>query len=162
MTEQRIRAARREDGAGFLRLVDELARFERLEPPGAQARKRLLDDAFGPRPAFELFVAEASGELVAYAIVLRTYSSFLARPTLFLEDLYVVPDHRGTGLAHAMMRHLADLALARGWGRLEGLVLGWNDRARRFYAKTGAKELDEWKVFRYDETALRALAGANP
>lgn len=145
-------------GPGFLRLVRELAEFEKLAPPSPEAEARLLQDAFGPDPRYELLVALHGGEVVAYAIVLRTYSSFLAKPTLYLEDIYLAPGHRGTGLAERMMGTLARLALSRGWGRLEGIVLTWNERARRFYARTGAKELKEWYFFRYDEEALAALS----
>lgn len=159
-----VRRARPADGADFVRLVDELAAFEKLAPPDAGAKSRLLADAFSDPPKFELWVAERVGAhgLVAYAIVLWTYSSFLARPTLYIEDIYLSPEHRGTGLARKFMSVLAGEALGRGGGRIEGIVLGWNERARRFYRSTGATELDDWIVFRYDERALRSLAGANP
>ncbi len=157
-----IRRARREDGPEFLRLVQELALFEKLRPPGPAARRRLLADAFGRSPRFELFVAGARGRpgLVAYAIALRTYSSFLAKPSFYLEDLYISPGHRGTGLGLRLVVHLAGLVRRRGWGRLEGIVLAWNRGARRFYAKTGARELRGWIFFRYDEAALGRLARA--
>jgi GNAT superfamily N-acetyltransferase len=159
-----IRAGRAEDGPGFVRLVRELAEFERLAPPDADAQKRLIEDAVGPRPRFELFVAEAAGHagIVGYAVVLWTYSSFLAKPTLYLEDIYLTPAHRGTGLARVFLAALARHALERGAGRIEGVVLTWNERARRFYAATGAKELEDWRFFRYDERALQDIARANP
>jgi len=159
-----LRRARPQDGAEFVRLVDELAAFERLDPPTASAKRRLVRDAFGRAPRFELFVASRRGRqgLVAYAIVLWTYSSFLARPTLYLEDIYLSPDHRGTGLARSFLSYLARVALRRKGGRIEGVVLGWNQRARRFYRSTGAKELADWRFFRYDERALQTLAQANP
>jgi GNAT superfamily N-acetyltransferase len=159
-----VRRARPEDGPGFVGLVRELAAFERLAPPDAEAEKRLLADAFGHQPRYELLVASEEGrpQLVAYAIVLWTYSSFLAKPTLYLEDIYLSPGHRGTGLAQQMLRDLARLALERRAGRIEGVVLEWNERARRFYRTTGAKELEDWRFFRYDEDALRKLARANP
>jgi GNAT superfamily N-acetyltransferase len=151
-----IRRATPADGPAFLRLVRELAEFEKLDPPTPDAQARLLADAFGARARFELHVAEAEGEVVAYAITFETYSSFLAKPTLYLEDLYVTPAHRGKGVSHAMMRRLAALAAERGCGRLEGVVLAWNARARRFYAKTGARELGDWIFFRYDLADLAA------
>lgn len=156
-----IRRARREDARAFVELVVELARFEKLAPPSPAARKRLRRGAFKRRPDFELFVAESGGCVVAYAIVLWTYSSFLAKPTLYLEDLYITPGHRGTGLAESILRFLARYAVRRGCGRLEGLVLNWNRRARRFYKKTGAEELPGWVLFRYREPALRRLAAQN-
>lgn len=156
----RIRAARTGDGPEFLRLVEELARFEHLDPPDEHGQRRLLRDAFGAQPAYELLVAEPRDGtgLVGYGVVLRTYSSFLGRPTLYLEDLYLSPDHRRRGLGRMFLHHLAALAIERGWGRLEGVVLAWNEGARRFYADTGARELDDWVFFRYDEAALRRLA----
>ena len=156
--EYRVAFAEPAHGPGFLRLVRELAEFERLDPPSREAGQCLLDDAFGPEPKFELLIATHGDEVVGYAIFLRTYSSFLAKPTLYLEDIYVSPAHRGVGLSQRMMGTLARIALARGWGRLEGIVLTWNERARRFYEKTGGKELRDWYFFRYDETALGTLA----
>lgn len=156
-----MRPARRPDGEEFLRLVEELAVFEKLAPPTAEGRARLLADGFDAR-RFELFVADdpaRAGRLAGYAIVLWTYSSFLGKPTLYLEDLYFSPEHRGSGLAQEALRFLSALALERGAGRIEGVVLGWNERARRFYARTGAKEMGDWIFFRYDEAALGKLAG---
>lgn len=172
-----LRPAVAQDGPEFLRLVTELAVFEKLDPPSPEGRARLLRDAFETR-TFELFVSDAgvgppaanasearSGSaglpprLAGYAIVLWTYSSFLGKPTLYLEDIYFSPEHRGSGKAKAAMQFLADLALSRGAGRIEGVVLGWNERARRFYAATGAKELSDWIFFRYDEDALYRLRG---
>jgi GNAT superfamily N-acetyltransferase len=159
-----VRAATRRDADAFLGLVDDLARFEKLPPPDAEARRRLVEDAFGPEPKYELFVGHPadSTEPVAYAVVLETYSSFLAQPTLYLEDVFVAPEHRGKGLGLAMLGHLARLAVERGYGRLEGIVLGWNTPARRFYKKTGARELDDWVFFRYDDKALAEIARTHP
>lgn len=159
-----VRRGRAADGPGFLRLVDELATFERLPKPFPAARRRLLRDAFGRRPRFELLVATRRGtpDVVAYAILLWTYSSFLAKPTLYLEDLYLSPAHRGTGLARQMMASVARRAKKGRAGRIEGIVLEWNERARRFYRRSGAQELADWIFFRYDEQALGRLARANP
>lgn len=159
-TSYRIRLAGRDDADGFLRLVAELARFEKLDPPDEDAQARLIEDAFGRNPRIEVYVAAADREedLVGYAIVLETYSSFLARPTLYIEDIYLTPDHRGTGLADAFMARLAKRAVDAGCGRIEGIVLGWNERARGFYARTGGRELDDWVFFRYDRPQLERLA----
>lgn len=141
-----------------MRLVSELAKYEKLEPPSPAARARLKKDAFGSRPKFDLWLAHPRRRPpVAYAVVLWTYSSFLAKPTLYLEDIYVQPAHRGTGLARRFVERLAREALTRGAGRLEGIVLGWNRRARRFYARLGADEKRDWIFFRLSETALRRL-----
>ncbi|MHB8584834.1 MAG: GNAT family N-acetyltransferase [Thermoplasmatota archaeon] len=171
-----LRRAKPADGPEFLRLVRELARFEKLAPPTGAAARRLLRGAFDTEE-FELYVIDAptvSGakasrpstpprppvgpKLVGYVVVLWTYSSFLGKPTLYLEDLYLTPAARGTGVAQAAMADLAGLALERGAGRLEGIVLRWNRRARRFYRRGGAQELADWLFFRYDEKALRRLA----
>lgn len=152
-----IRRARPADAASFVGLVEELARFEKLAPPSPAARRRLMRGAFKARPDFELFVAEEGGRIVAYAVVLWTYSTFLAKPTLYLEDFYLTPSVRGSGLAASFIRYLARYALKRGCGRLEGIVLDWNRRARRFYHKTGAVEFPTWTLFRYKEPALRRL-----
>jgi GNAT superfamily N-acetyltransferase len=158
MVEYRLRPARREDAKRFLELLDELARFERLDPPVGRARQRLVRDGFGAKRRFDPFMISHGDEDVGYAFVVWTYSSFLARPTLFLEDIYLAPGHRGTGAAALVLGELARLARRKGAARLDGVVLNWNKRARRFYQKTGAKELPEWILFRYTESALEKLA----
>lgn len=159
-----IRRATRDDAEGFLRLVDELAEFERLDPPDEAARRRLVEDAFGPRPRIEVYIAHVDGgeNPVAYAIVLETYSSFLARPTLYLEDIYLTPDHRGTGLGDDFLRFLARRAIDADCGRIEGIVLGWNERARAFYRRHGVQEMDDWVFFRFDRDALEGIAVSSP
>ena len=159
-----VRPARRKDGPGFLRLVVELARFERLPPPTGAAQRQLLRDAFDRRPQFELFLAEhrpkergSHPETVAYAVVLRTYSTFLAKPTLYLEDIYVTPTHRRKGLGDRILRYLARLTRRRGWGRIEGVVLVWNRPARSFYRRLGAVEKRDWILFRFDPRAVAGL-----
>ncbi len=154
----RIRAARRADAKAFLSLVVALAEFEKITPPGAAARRRLLADAFKRRPLYTLWVAELDGRVVAYAIFFFTYSSFLARPTLYLEDLFVHPDARGRGVATAIMRSLAREARRKGCGRFEWTVLDWNERAIRFYRALGAKEMKEWILCRVTGAALERMA----
>lgn len=156
--ELRIRKAQRADGRAFLGLVVALARFEKLAPPDSAARRRLLADAFGKRPRFSLWVAELDERVVAYAIHFLTYSSFLARPTLYLEDLFVHPDARGRGVATAMMRALALEALRLRCGRFEWTVLDWNVRAIRLYRGLGAKQMKAWIVCRVTGPALKRLA----
>lgn len=135
-----------------------LAEFEKLRPPDASARRRLLADAFGRRPRYTLWIAELDGRVVAYAIFFFTYSSFLARPTLYLEDLFVHPDARGRGVATAIMRALAREARREGCGRCEWTVLDWNERAIRFYRALGAKEMKAWVLYRATGAALRRMA----
>jgi GNAT superfamily N-acetyltransferase len=107
-----------------------------------------VEDAFGSRPRFELIVAEDEQEVVAYAAFFHTYSTFLARPTLFLEDLFVHPRARRRGVASAMLAHLRELAVSRGCGRFEWFVLDWNVDAQALYQRIGAERLDEWRLCR--------------
>lgn len=155
----RIRRAEEQDGEALLALIRALADYERLEPPGPEAQARLLADAFGASPRFEAYLAELDGEPVGYAISFETYSTFLARPTLYLEDLFVRPEARQQGAGKALLRHLAARAVERGCGRMEWVVLDWNRLARGVYERIGAQELDDWIVCRLTGEPLRKLAG---
>jgi GNAT superfamily N-acetyltransferase len=153
-----LRRATAADGAAYIELVRGLARFEELEPPDAAAAARLLEHAFGPRPRYELLVAELAGELVAYAVFFETYSTFRALPSLYLEDVFVREDARGRGIGGSILRHLARLAVERGCGRFEWCVLDWNARAQSFYRSLGARIMSEWQLCRVDGEALASLA----
>jgi GNAT superfamily N-acetyltransferase len=153
-----IRAATPSDGPAFIAMVRELAAFESLPPPDEAAATRLIEHAFGHRPRFELCVVELAGALVAYAVYFETYSTFVARPTLYLEDLFVRAEARGRGIGKLLLVQLAGLALERGCGRFEWSVLDWNENARRFYRGLGARILEEWQLCRLDADALVALA----
>jgi GNAT superfamily N-acetyltransferase len=131
-------------------LIRNLADFEKLPGPTDEAAARLLEDGFGPRPRFESLVAELDGEVVAYAIFFTTYSTFRARPTLFLEDVFVHPRARRRGVATAIMHHLKALATERGCGRFEWMVLDWNEDAQKLYDGLGGRRLDEWRLYRVD------------
>jgi GNAT superfamily N-acetyltransferase len=144
-----------EDSVGFLKLVVELAKFERLAPPGPQARARLLKDVFERRKLC-LFVAVRGLELVGYALFFYTYSSFLALPTLYLEDIFVSEAHRGEGIGLALFERCRKEARMKSCGRMEWAVLTWNTKAIKFYEGLGAKRLDSWVVYRLDS---RSLAG---
>lgn len=139
-------------------LVRALADFEHLAGPTPAAARRLLADAFGRRPRYRLLIAEQGRRMVAYAVFFNTYSTFLARPSLYLEDLFVLPDARRQGIAAAMMRKLAALAVKERCGRFEWNVLDWNENARRFYRRLGARHLKAWEVWRLDGRALSGLA----
>jgi GNAT superfamily N-acetyltransferase len=154
-----IRRARAEDAGTLFELICALADYEHLEPPDAAARERFIADGFGVRPRFEAFLAEIDGAAVGYAIVFETYSTFLARPSLFLEDLFVRPEARRRGAGQALLRHLAAAAVARGCGRMEWMVLAWNELAQGAYRKLGAQQLDEWRLCRLTGEALERLAG---
>jgi GNAT superfamily N-acetyltransferase len=155
-----VRRAARGDAETFLGLVRDLADYERLAPPDAEACARLVEVAFGERPRFEAYLAELDSEVVGYAIVFETYSSFLARPTLYLEDLFVRPEARRQGAGIALLRYLAREAVRRGCGRMEWVVLDWNELAQGVYQRAGADMLDDWRICRLTGEALRQLAGA--
>lgn len=152
-----LRRAERRDAADLLRLICALAEFEKLDPPDADAQQRLTEDAFGEHPRFEswLAFADANKEPVGYAIILETYSSFLARPTLYLEDIFVLPEFRGRGIGTAFLRHCISLAHERGCGRMEWTCLGWNTRAQTVYEqKLGAQRMSEWLLYRLTRPAM--------
>jgi GNAT superfamily N-acetyltransferase len=152
-----LRRATREDAAPLLRLICALAEFEKLDPPDESAQQRLIEDSFGERPRIEPWLAFVAGcaEPVGYAIVLETYSSFLAQPTLYLEDVFVLPEFRGRGIGGAFLRHFVTLAHERGCGRMEWTCLDWNTRAQTFYeGKLGAQRMSEWFLYRMTRPAM--------
>ena len=146
----RLRRAKPTDAPALVKLIVALAKFEKLTPPNAAARKRLIKDGFGPRLKFEPWLAFWDGERepVGYMILVKLYSSFEARPTLYLEDLFVLPEYRGCGIGKAMMRRCIELACKRGCGRMEWEVLDWNQHAIDFYERLGAKRLHGWQAYR--------------
>ncbi len=141
----KIRPFRPGDAKGFVGLVRALARYEKLGPPGAAASRRLVRDV-GRR--IRVLVAEEEGRLIAYAMYLFAYSSFLARPTLYIEDLFVMPEQRHRGIGRRLFEALAKEARREDCGRMEWMALGWNKVARRFYSKLGARPLTEWVTYR--------------
>jgi len=151
-----IRKGRRADEAQFIDLILALAKFERLDPPSADGRKRLVDDVFRRKRA-NLLVASDGGRLVGYALYFYTYSSFVAKPSLYLEDLFVLQDYRKRGVGFALFRECVNIAVAQGCGRMEWAVLTWNEKALRFYEKLGARRMADWYVYRLDEQALRKV-----
>jgi GNAT superfamily N-acetyltransferase len=154
-----VRPAAAGDGAVLLDLVDGLADYEKLPRPTPDARDRLLADGFGGSPRFRVLLAFVDGRPAGYALCFDTYSSFLARPTLYLEDLFVLPDARGRGAGGALFRAVAADAVARGCGRMEWAVLRWNRLAIDFYDGLGARPLDEWQTYRLEGAALAAVGG---
>ncbi len=155
----RIRPASAGDADAFLALVDALADYEKLDRPTPEARERLLRDAFGPEPRIRVHLAEMDGAAVAYTITLDTYSSFLALPTLYLEDLFVLPSARRHGIGSAFFRYHAGEAVKNGYGRMEWQVLDWNQLAIDFYEKLGARRMSDWFTYRLTADQLRAVAG---
>ncbi len=149
-----IRFARPDDSGVLLDLIDALADYEKLERPDQAARERLTRDIFGPHPRIEVLLAVDGTRAVGYALFLETYSSFLARPTLYLEDIFVHPDARGRRIGLALMQRLAALARERDCGRMEWVVLKWNTPAIDFYDRLGAVPMKEWETFRLDRDDL--------
>ncbi|HEU5060094.1 MAG TPA: GNAT family N-acetyltransferase [Kofleriaceae bacterium] len=144
-----IRPARVADGPRIVELIRLLASFENLPAPGDEDAGRLLAHAFEER-RLELWVADDGGEVIAYAACFTTYSTFRARPTLFLEDLFVHPAARRRGVATALLARLRGEAEARGCGRFEWMVLDWNLEAQKLYSGIGATMLPEWRLVRID------------
>lgn len=150
-----IRRAERADFPALFQLIVALADFEKLPTPDPEAQARLLHDGWpeeGGHPRFEVRLAEVTEEgvkqAVGYAITFETYSSFLARPTLYLEDLFILPAYRRLKIGKQMLDALVAEATRRGCGRVEWVVLDWNTEAQRFYDRFGAKHLTEWQTYR--------------
>jgi GNAT superfamily N-acetyltransferase len=152
-----------DDALALLDLIDGLADYEKLARPDAAARERLINDAFANPPRFHALIADLDGTPVGYAMYFFTYSSFQARPTLYLEDIFVLPDQRGAGAGIALFRAVAAEAVRQGCGRMEWQVLAWNEPSIKFYERLGARHLDGWLPFRLDGEALQAFgAGRSP
>ena len=133
----------------FFELVCALADYEKLQRPSNEARLRLTNDIVGDAPKIEAFlIYAADGIAVGYAIILETYSSFLALPTLYLEDIFILETHRGMGLGSKLFDHIVELARSRGCGRVDWQVLDWNTPAREFYERKGADCMSEWLLCR--------------
>jgi GNAT superfamily N-acetyltransferase len=150
-----IRKAIAQDADAFLSLIDALAEYEHLDAPNAAARERLLRDAFGDTPRIEAWLAECDGRAVGYAIVFETYSSFLALPTLYLEDIFILPEYRSLGIGRTLFDAMARLARDRGCGRMEWTVLHWNSLAIDFYRRLGARHMEEWQLYRLTREQLK-------
>jgi GNAT superfamily N-acetyltransferase len=153
-----IRPATSEDTPTICRLIRALAEYERLAQDVVLDEARLREHLFGPRPFAEALLAEEKGAVIGFALFFHNYSTFLGRPSLYLEDLFVVPEHRGRGHGKALLSAVARLAVERGCGRLEWSVLNWNEPALRFYRALGARPVDGWTVHRLTGEALLAVA----
>lgn len=155
----RIRAAGPDDVPQVLRFIRALAEYERLLPEVEASEERLRVALFGARPCAEALLAEWDGKPAGFALYFHNFSTFLAKPGLYLEDLFVLPELRGHGIGRALLAELARIALQRGCGRMEWAVLDWNEPALRFYRSIGARVLDDWKIERMTGAALERLAG---
>jgi GNAT superfamily N-acetyltransferase len=153
-----LRAATIDDVPLILRCIRGLAEYERLAHECVATEDLLRSSLFGESPAAQVVLAMNGDEPAGFALWFRSYSTFLARPGIYLEDLFVSPEFRGRGLGRALLVHLARIAVARGYGRMEWAVLDWNEDAMRFYRSLGAVPVDDWTICRLTGAALPALA----
>jgi len=152
-----LRMAEPRDVPAIMSLIAELAEFEKLTHLMQVTPEALQRDLFGPKPVVEAMVGEVQGRVVAYALFFTNYSTFLGKPGLYMEDLYVQPAHRGSGLGKALLERLGRLAVERDYGRFEWSVLDWNVNAIKFYEKMGAVVLPDWRICRVTGEALQAF-----
>ena len=155
-----IRAARRGDCVEILRLIGALADYEKLADMAVGTPALLEEQLFGARPSAEALIAERDGHAVGFALFFTTFSTFLCKPGLYLEDLFVEPGQRGHGIGKALLAELAALAVARDCGRFEWRVLDWNEPSIRFYESLGARLMPEWQLVRMTRPEFARLAGA--
>lgn len=155
-----IRTATADDVPVIRDFILALARYERLEHQVTADEDQLRTVLFGPRPAAEVLLVEEAGRPVGFAVFFHNFSTFLGKPGLHLEDLFVLPEARGRGLGKALLRHLARIAVERGCGRFEWTVLDWNTPSIGFYRSQGAEVLPDWRICRVTGDALTRLAGA--
>lgn len=155
-----IRRGTARDVPIILSLIRGLAEYERLSHEVEATAARVRAHGFGGRRYFETIICRRGGRPVGFALYFYTYSTFLARPTLYLEDLFVRPEERGAGAGKALLKALARIAVRRGCGRLEWAVLDWNRPAIDFYKGLGAMPMDEWTIFRLTEDGIARLGDA--
>jgi GNAT superfamily N-acetyltransferase len=155
----RVRPAEPADVPLMMALIGELAEYERLADSFVGTADQLERHLFGDHPAAEAVVAEVDGEPAGFALFFTTFSTFLCRPGIWLEDLFVRPRHRRGGVGRALLEHLAGLAVERGCGRMEWSALDWNEPALEFYGRLGARPVEGWTVHRLEDDALRSLVG---
>ncbi len=153
-----ISPAAESDIPTILGLIRELADYEKLSHLVVATPDSLRRDLFGQRPHAEVLIARLDAKAMGYALFFHSYSTFLGKPGIYLEDVYVTPAARGQGIGKALLRAVARVALDRKCGRLEWSVLNWNTPAIEFYQSLGARALDEWTLYRMDESAIAKLA----
>lgn len=154
-----LKMATEQDVPLILTFIKALAEYERLADAVIATEDGLRQTLFGERPYAECVIARFKGQPAGFALFFHNYSTFLGRPGIYLEDLFVKPEHRGQGVGRALLQFLARLAQERNCGRLEWSVLDWNESAIGFYKSLGAIPLDEWTIFRVKDEALSRLAG---
>jgi len=156
-----IRMATEEDVPLILRFIRELAQYERLEHQVVATEESVRATLFGDRRYAEVLIGEIDGDPYGFALFFHNYSTFLARPGIYLEDLYVRPELRGHGYGRALLARLASIAVERNCGRVEWAVLNWNEPAIRFYRSLGALPMDQWTVYRITGEALENLVSSD-
>lgn len=154
----RIRAATPADVPIILELIRDLATYERAPSEVTATEERLLQVLFGEKPVAEVLLASEGEAAVGFAVFFHNFSTWLGQPGLYLEDLFIRPEHRGKGYGRALLVDLAKIARDRGCGRMEWAVLDWNEPAIEFYKKLGARPLDDWKIFRLTGEGIARLA----
>jgi len=158
MTNVRIVPARPEDVPVILNLIKALADYERMSDEVVATEDGLRGWLFGDRPAAEVVLAYLDDAVVGFALFFHNFSTFLGRPGLYLEDLFVVPESRGRGIGRLLLAHLAQIAVQRGCGRMEWAVLDWNEQAIGFYERMGARIMKEWQLCRLTGDSLARVA----
>jgi GNAT superfamily N-acetyltransferase len=146
------------DTGVLLSLIRELAEYERLSSQVIATEERIRESLFGSNPRAEALIARVEGDVAGFALYFHNYSTFLAKPGVYLEDLFVRPPFRGRGIGRALLSRLATIALERGCGRFEWAVLDWNKDAIGFYEALGARPMNDWTVYRLTGDALQRLA----
>lgn len=158
LTDFTVRPATREDILTILQFIKQLAEYEKLAHEVVADEEKLLKSLFGHHPSAEVVIAEYRNTAIGFALFFSNYSTFLAQPGIYLEDLFVIPDMRGNGFGKKLLAHLAKLAIERGCGRLEWSVLDWNQPAIDFYRSLDAQPMKGWTVNRLSGESLAALA----
>lgn len=158
MAKNSIRLATQADVPLILKFIQDLAEYEKLADQVVATEEKLIETLFSVKPAAEVVIAESAGQPAGFALFFHNYSTFLAKPGLYLEDLFVLPEFRGQGLGKLLLTYLAKLAVDRGCGRFEWSVLDWNQPAIDFYQAQGAVLLHDWRINRVTGDKLIALA----
>ena len=159
MSDTRVREASEGDVPLLLTFIRELADYEKLSHEVVATEEGLRESLFAGRRYAEVLIAEHDGAPAGFALYFHNFSTFLGKPGIYLEDVYVRPEFRGTGIGRQLLVKLAHLALQRGCGRLEWSVLDWNEPSIGFYRQLGAVAMDDWTVYRVSDDALRKLGG---
>ena len=162
MSNLQIKQATERDIPLIVRFIQQLAEYERLSKEAVMTEDLLRESLFGERPVAEVVIGYYEDKPVAFAVFFHNFSTFLGKPGLYLEDLFVIPEMRGKGFGRSMLVYLAKLACERNCGRFEWSVLDWNETAIGFYKKLGAVPMSEWTVFRMTGEAIERLANESP